>query len=51
LFSDDLKKFEAVKKLFGSNVSRQSMPTVLGEYNEKYLQEKVSLCGHDGLLE
>mmetsp|Transcript_13613 Transcript_13613/g.28647 ORF Transcript_13613/g.28647 Transcript_13613/m.28647 type:complete len:550 (+) Transcript_13613:2-1651(+) len=51
LFSNNLQKFEAVKKLFGSYGSRQSMPTIPGEYNEKYLQEKVSLCGHDGLLE
>lgn len=51
LFSNNPKKHEAVKRVFGSNCLSQPMPSVPGKHNEKYLKEKVLLCGHDGLLD
>lgn len=51
LFTNNPKKIEAVEKYFGSsNYSCQSMPAAPGAHNRKYLEEKVRLFGHQGLL-
>lgn len=50
VWTNNPHKRQVIRDYFGSQCSFESMPAVRSQHNQKYLEEKVKIFGHDGLL-
>lgn len=51
IMTNNPDKIKAVEKYFALQFSHEPMPAEPSLHNKKYLEEKVALLGHEGLLE